>query len=131
MMFYVRQRAKMTNMCAWYFWLKLTFTHLAHFLPRIGPENGPRKDPRYQAMLQQAVNNRIGTIVIDLEDLEMWPALESGRSFLTGGDNDDDDDDDDEEEEEDWIGMHGTRWHRQIDIYIYTVYIYTHILMDI
>jgi hypothetical protein len=44
---------------------------LAHFLPRIGPENGPRKHPRYQAMLQQAVNNRIGTIVIDLEDLEM------------------------------------------------------------
>ncbi|CAL1133149.1 unnamed protein product [Cladocopium goreaui] len=27
---------------------------------------------KYQAMLQQAVNNRIGTIVIDLEDLEMF-----------------------------------------------------------
>jgi hypothetical protein len=54
---------------------------------------------------------------------KIWKCDLHWKEFSDGGDNDDDDDDD--EEEGDWIGMHGTRWHRQIDILIYITIVYS------
>ena len=53
---------------------------------------------------------------------KIWKCDLHWKEFSDGGDNDDDDDD---EEEGDWIGMHGTRWHRQIDILIYITIVYS------